>query len=63
MDGANSRLERERSLVWWAGMLQRAEKYPAFDEFVKNEKARPDYAKCVSAWDKIDRALMANRSN
>jgi hypothetical protein len=62
MDGAAERDRRARALVWWGAMMPLMKKPPEFREFTGIKAApRADLAACIAAWDRIDRALMANR--
>ena len=63
MEGALERARHERALVWWGAMLPHLKKPPQFREFVggKTPDRRQDLRACIAAWDRIDRALMANR--
>jgi hypothetical protein len=64
MGGAEERDRRAKALVWWGAMMPHLKKPPEFREFIgggPNRASRADIAACVAAWDRVDRALMANR--
>ena len=62
MDGAAERMRHERAMVWWGAMLPYLKKPPKFEEFTGQKKNRVnDLQACIAAWDRIDRALSANR--
>jgi hypothetical protein len=62
MEGAVMRDQRDKSLVWWGAMMPHMKKPPQFRDFTGIQPARgDDLAACIAAWDRIDRALMANR--
>jgi hypothetical protein len=58
MEGAAMRSENRRAEIWMTAMLPHMDKPIQFQEFVTGEKdKRAEILKCISAWDKIDRAL------
>jgi hypothetical protein len=62
MAGAVERDRRARAFVWWGAMMPLMKKPPLFHEFTGTKANRKsDLAACIAAWDRVDRALMANR--
>jgi len=51
-------MQERRAEVWYTSMMGRLEKPPTLKEFVgaKVDK-RAEIIECITAWDKIDRAL------
>ena len=55
------RMQERRAEVWYTAMLPSLEKPPTLAEFVDGKKdKRAELVACLSAWDKIDRALARN---
>jgi hypothetical protein len=58
MKGAAERAKIRRSEIWTGAMLPNLDKPMSFYEYVHGEKdKRAELIKCLTAWDKIDRAL------
>jgi len=62
MEGAVQRRENRMAEVWFTAMLPRFKKPPSLKEFISGgNDRRSDLVQCLSAWDKIDRALSRGR--
>jgi len=62
MDGAALRYERQRRDIWFGAMLPNLEKVPSLEEFATGKRdSQADIAKCIAAWDAVDRALAMNQ--
>lgn len=61
LEGLAERHKRERAMIWHAAALHRVQRLPEFDGFVSGGSRRMDVKAWVSAWDKVDRALIKNR--
>lgn len=63
MAGAVLRDKHRKAEIWLTAMLPHLDKRPSLDEFVHGQKdRRRDLVACLAAWDKVDRALVANRN-
>jgi len=52
-------MQERRAEVWYTSMMGRLEKPPTLKEFTGGAKVdkRAEIIECITAWDKIDRAL------
>jgi len=58
LEGAALRSQERRAEVWYTSMLHRLEKPPTLKEFVGGPRdKKAEIVECLTAWDKIDRAL------
>jgi hypothetical protein len=62
MEGASLREQRNRANIWWGAMLSRMPEPVPFNEFtgIQPDK-RAALRECILGWDKVDRALAANK--
>lgn len=60
MKGALARRKADNAMVWWGAMLPHLKTPISLDQFI-GEPKKIDVAAWSAAWDKVDRALTANR--
>lgn len=62
MTGAIARRKEERVMTWFGAMLPHLKKPIPLDQFIGGEKKATDITAWKAAWDKVDRALAANKN-